>query len=188
MNVLHAIYTRRSVRAFTREAVDDSDIVDLIDAAIQAPNALNAQSWGFTVVTAPTLLRRIAAETKASALTRLQGAPEQAVMLQHLAQPDFDVLYGAPALVVIWTTGADDLSTHDCCLAAENLMLAAHAKGLGTCWIGFVESWLQGPDADAVLDLPSGARPVAPIILGYPMAEPAPPGRRPAQVRWLRGA
>ena len=186
MNVLHAIYTRRSVRAFTREPVDDSDIADLIDAAIQAPNAVNAQSWGFTVVTAPTVLKRIAAEAKALAQTRLQGAPESAALMQHLARPDFDVLYGAPALVVIWTTGAEDMASHDCCLAAENLMLAAHAKGMGTCWIGLVEPWLQGPDAQAVLDLPPGARPVAPIILGYPAAEPAPPGRRPAQVRWVR--
>jgi len=186
MNVLHAIYTRRSVRAFTREPVDDSDIGDLIDAAIQAPNAVNAQSWGFTVVTAPTVLKRIAAEAKALAQTRLQGAPESPALMQHLARPDFDVLYGAPALVVIWTTGAEDMASHDCCLAAENLMLAAHAKGMGTCWIGLVEPWLRGADAQAVLDLPPGARPVAPIILGYPAAEPAPPGRRPAQVRWVR--
>ena len=186
MNVLHAIYTRRSVRAFTRETVDDADIADLIDAAIQAPNAINAQSWGFTVVTAPTLLRRIAAEAKALALTRLQGASEQAGLMRHLAQPDFDVLYGAPALVMIWTTGAGDMATHDCCLAAENLMLAAHAKGLGTCWIGLLDSWLQRAEAKAALDQPSEARPVAPIILGYPEAEPAPPGRRPADVRWVR--
>lgn len=186
MNVLHAIYTRRSVRAFTRETVDDADIVDLIDAAIQAPNAVNAQSWGFTVVTAPALLTRISAEAKALARTRLQGAPGQTDLMRHLAQPDFDVLHGAPALVVIWTTGADDMATHDCCLAAENLMLTAHAKGLGTCWIGLVEPWLQGPEAKAALDLPPEARPVAPIILGYPKAEPAAPGRRPAEVRWVR--
>ena len=186
MNVLHAIYTRRSVRAFTPETVDDADITDLIDAAIQAPNAVNAQSWGFTVVTGAAALKRISAEAKALALAGLTGAPEQAALMKHLERPDFDLFYGAPVLVVIWTTSANDMATHDCCLAAENLMLAAHAKGFGTCWIGFAERWLQQPEAKAELALPAGARPVAPIILGYPKAQPAPPGRRPAEVRWVR--
>lgn len=186
MNVLHAIYTRRSVRAFTSEAIDEADIADLIDAAIQAPNAVNLQAWGFSVVTSKTLLNRISTEAKGLALGQLEGGPEHAVLKERLAEPDFDVLYGAPALVVIWTTAPGDMAVHDCCLAAENLMLAAHAKGFGACWIGLTEAWLHGPEAATALEQPPGARPVAPIILGYPKAQPTPPGRRPAQVRWLR--
>jgi nitroreductase len=186
MNVLHAIYTRRSVRAFTGEAVDEADIADLIDAAIQAPNGVNSQPWGFTVVTDKALLDRISEGASRLALKRSDGQPEHAALMQHQAQPDFDGLYDAPALVVIWTVGTEDMATHDCCLAAENLMLAAHAKGLGTCWIGFAEPWLRESEAHALLNLPPEARPVAPIILGYPKAEPLPPGRRSADVRWVR--
>ena len=186
MNILDAIHSRRSVREYTDEPVSEATIAGLIDTAVQAPNAMNRQAWSFLVVTDRAALERIAREAKAHMLASLEQAPALQHFREHLSRPEFDIFYGAPALVVICTTAADDMGRHDCCLAAENLMLAAHADGLGSCWIGFAEAWLAQPEARARLGLTEHTRPVAPIILGRPRQQPPSPGRRPAEIIWIR--
>ena len=186
MHLFEAIYTRRSIREFTSEGIDESTLTDLIDAAIQAPNAMNRQLWRFVVVTSRDELRRIGQVAKAYALAGLDRTPELAGLKGHLADPLFDIFYGAHALMVIWTIGTDDMSVHDCCLAAENMMLAATIKGLGSCWIGFSEAWLATPEAKVALGIDQAGRPVAPIILGHPQSVPPAPARESAQVTWIR--
>ncbi len=73
----------------------------------------------------------------------------------------------------------------DCALAAENLMLGAYAKGLGTCWIGFSQGWLGTEDGKRALGLPAEITPVAPIILGHPRHAPAPVPRKTPDIHWL---
>jgi nitroreductase len=77
------------------------------------------------------------------------------------------------------------MAEHDCCLAAQTLMLSAFARGLGSCWIGFTESWLNTAAGRIGLGITEDHRPVAPIILGYPRRRPAAPGRRPPQISWI---
>lgn len=73
----------------------------------------------------------------------------------------------------------------DCALAAQNLMLAAYAAGLGSCWIGFAQSFLNTPEGKALLGLPSAWVPVAPIIIGYPKTTPDPVPRNEPLIRWI---
>jgi nitroreductase len=102
-----------------------------------------------------------------------------------LNDPKFDIFYHAPALIVISTVTPSQWDVEDCSLAAENLMLAAHAAGLGSCWIGFAQSWLGTPAGKAALDLPAEHTPVAPIILGHPKAAPPPVARKEPKIRWI---
>jgi nitroreductase len=73
----------------------------------------------------------------------------------------------------------------DCSLAAENLMLAARAVGLGTCWIGFAQGWLTTPEGKASIGLPAACVPVAPIILGYPKEFPPAVTRNQSEIHWI---
>jgi nitroreductase len=73
----------------------------------------------------------------------------------------------------------------DCSLAAENLMLAARAFGLGTCWIGFAQAWLATSEGKAALKLPGGYVPVAPIIVGHPKSAPPPVPRKKPEIHWI---
>ncbi len=73
MELKEAIYRRRSVREFTTEPVDQDMLRDLIDAAVQAPSAVNQQPWSFCVVRDRTLLARISLEAKAHMLRSLAG-------------------------------------------------------------------------------------------------------------------
>ena len=138
MDLKEAIYTRRAVREFTAEPVEDKTIRELIDAAIQAPSAVNQQAWSFSVVRDKTLLERISREAKAYMLKTLPAGPMSHRFQQLLSDPDFDIFYHAPVLIVISSTADNPWAIEDCSLAAENLMLAAAGgTGLGTCWIGF---------------------------------------------------
>lgn len=124
-------------------------IRQLIDAAIQAPSAVNQQPWLFTVVRDSELLARISCEAKAHML-RTSPAALASHHFQHvLNDAKFDIFYGAPVLVVI-SAAAGPWAIEDCALAAENMMLAAHASGLGTCWIGFAQGWLGTSERHAI--------------------------------------
>ena len=70
-------------------------------------------------------------------------------------------------------------------MAAQNLMLAAYAAGLGSCWIGFAQGYLNTPEGKQLASLPQEWVPVAPIIVGVPRTNAAKP-RNAADIRWLR--
>lgn len=156
----------------------------MIAAAIQAPNGMNRQPWSFVVAAGRPLLAKWSARAKTFFAERA-GASALHGFREHLQSTEFNIFYNAPMLVVICATDADLMSLKDCCLAAENLMLAAHDRGYGACWIGFAEPWLASGEGRAALDLPEGHVPVAPIILGRPASSPPRPPRNAPQVRWI---
>ena len=186
MDLKEAIYTRRAVREFTAEPVDEKTLRQLIDAAVQAPSAVNQQPWAFCVVRDRALLARISREARA----HLLRTPPVALASSHhfqelLSNPDFDIFYHAPALVLISSVAESPWTVENCSLAAENLMLAARAAGLGTCWIGFAQAWLGTPEGKAALNLPTSYVPVAPIIVGHPKSAPPPVPRKEPDIRWI---
>ncbi len=185
MEVLQAIYRRRATRSFTGEPVERDLIEALIDAAIQAPNAMDKQRWAFVVIRDKALLKHISDEAKQLTLSMIGQNPDLAQFRELLALPEMNIFYDAPVLVVICATEDDQFAEQDCCLAAENLMLAACEKGLGTCWIGFAEAWLNRPDGKKELKVPENYRPIAPIIVGYPQSQVSAPGRRAPEITWI---
>jgi len=185
MDLKEAIYTRRAVREYTAELIGEDTIRSLIDAAIQAPTAVNQQPFAFCVVRDKALLAEISRQAKAP---MLKSSPV-GLMSHHfqeiLNDPKFDIFYHAPVLIQISAVSDIPWAVEDCTLAAENLMLAARAAGLGTCWIGFAQTWLGTPEGKATLKLPASYRPVAPIIVGHPKAVPPPVPRKQPEIRWL---
>jgi len=184
MDLLEAIDGRRSVREYTDEMVDDTVVRALIAAAIKAPSAINQQPWAFIVVREAATLTRISDQAKAHFLKASLGAPAHPFR-DMLNDPKFHIFYHAPVLVVIAAAEPTDWAIEDCALAAENLMLTAYAKGLGTCWIGFAQQWLATADGKAALGLPASFSPIAPIVVGHPRRQPPPVPRKPANIRWI---
>jgi len=185
LDLHEAIYTRRALRAFTSEPLDEAVLRQLIDAAIQAPSAVNEQPWSFCVIRDRTRLAHISRQAKAHML-----ATTPAGLLSHhfdeiLHDAKFDIFYHAPALIVISAPATSPWAVENCALAAQNLMLAARALGLGTCWIGFAQQWLRTSAGQTLLDMPAGYAAVAPIIVGHPSAQPPSVARKPADIRWI---
>jgi nitroreductase len=175
MNVDEAISGRRSVREYTTQGVDEHTIRHLINAAILAPTAVNQQPWTFTVVRDQGLLDRISRDAKAHMLVTMPESPQSDHFRSLLNDPNFQIFYHAPVLILISAEAHGPWIVEDCALAAENLMLAACAAGLGTCT----------PEGKKALDLPVGWVPVAPVIVGHPKNVPPAVRRKEPKVRWV---
>ena len=184
MDLDDAIMSRRSVREYTAEPVDEPTIRRLIDAAVHAPNAVNQQPWTFTVVRDQGVLDRVSRDAKVHMQANMPaGVPSGRFPM--LADPSFHIFYHAPALILISAVAAGPWIVEDCALAAENLMLAARAAGLGSCWIGFAQGYLNTPAGKQALGLPSATVPVAPIIVGRPKGPSPAVARKEPEIRWV---
>ncbi|MGA8689688.1 MAG: nitroreductase [Methyloceanibacter sp.] len=184
MELLEAIKGRRAVRDYTGEDVADAKLRELIDAAIHAPSAMNQQPWSFVIVKNQALLAEISGKAKAYLLDASLGTLPQR-FCDMLSDPKFHIFYHAPVLIVIAVVEPTGWAIEDCALAAQNLMLAAHAAGLGTCWIGFAQGWLGTADGKSALGLPASHVPVAPIIVGHPKHKAAAVPRKEPELRWI---
>ena len=187
MELLEAINGRRAVRDCRVESVSDAVLRGLSGLAVQAPSAVNQQPWSFVVVKDKALLTHISDQAKAHMLKTPLAAPLRRLR-DMLVDPNFHLFYHAPVLIVICAVDAGNFGVEDCALAAENLMLAAYAKGLGTCWVGLAQSWLGTADGKSALGLPAAFAPVAPIILGHPRRQPDPVPRKAPDIRWLEAS
>ena len=185
MDINAAISGRRSTRDYTDQAVDDETIRRLIDAAVRAPSASNEQPWTFTVVRDQALLDRISHAAKSYLLAALPAGPESDRRRARLTDGGFQLFYHAPVLILISGSSQRPWVAENCALAAENLMLAAYSSGLGTCWIGLAQGYLNTADGKNALGLPAAWVPVSPIIVGYPKAETPPVARREPEIRWV---
>jgi nitroreductase len=185
MDLIEAIISRRAVRDYTAQAVDERTIRRLIDAAVHAPSAVNQQPWTFTVVRDQSVLDRISRDAKSHMLATMPASRHSDRFRSLLDDPNFHIFYHAPVLILISAIAQGPWIVEDCALAAENMMLAAYAAGLGTCWIGFAQSFLNTSDGKNVLDLPAAWVPVAPIIVGHPKAAPPPVARNEPVLRWV---
>jgi nitroreductase len=193
-HTLHAIYHRRAVRAYTVEWPSDGVIRELLNAAVQAPTAMHLEPWAFVIAQDKILLKRLSDRAKTILLEEINSGGDLAQtesmksrLLTMLGDPSFNIFYDAGTLVVICRKPLGPYAEADCWLAAENLMLAADATGLGTCCIGFAIPILNAPDVKRELGIPDEVAAVVPIIVGFPRGGVEPvPRKAPHILRWVR--
>ncbi len=162
MDVFEGIKNRRSTRAFTKKPVSEQQVTKLIDAARWAPSAGNIQPWKFVVVRDAETKRRLA---KAALDTSF--IEEAAVVIVVCTEQMRSARrYGS--------RGAKLYCLQDAAAATQNMLLAAHALGLGACWIGA----FQEEEVRKVLNVPNGVRPVAIVPVGHSAEKPAARSRK----------
>lgn len=156
--VLDNIATRTSIRDYEARPVEKEKIEKMLRAAMAAPTAMNKQPWHFVVV------------DQRNVLDALAGANPYAKMLKK-----------APlAIVVCGNTdkmiegGGRDFWIQDASAATENLLLAAHAMGLGAVWTGAYPSEERCISISKELSLPDNLIPLNMIVVGYPAEQPQP--------------
>ncbi|MDD3028788.1 MAG: nitroreductase family protein [Alphaproteobacteria bacterium] len=184
MSLMDAIYTRRAIRDYTQDVPDRATVQALLDAAVHAPTALHQELWAFTVIQDKALLQTISdraiAHTRESKKDATDAVSRK--ILDYVNTPGFNMFYNAPTLIAIGTTRADAMGTADCWLAAENLMLAARARGLGSCVIGMAIVELNHPETKELLGIPPDVTVLAPLIVGTPASEPSVGMRKPPSI------
>lgn len=184
MNALEAINKRHSVRSYAPRKLDKDTIRSLLAAAVRAPTAVHEEPWAFAIVQDAALLKRISDRAKPLFLEEMHRAhlDRGGRRLDIFGQAEFNIFHDAGTLIVICGRGAGPFVAADCWLAAENLMLAAYAMGLGTCVIGSALQALNLPEVKAEVGIPAEYSAIAPIIVGVPASEGTPSSRKAPQV------
>jgi nitroreductase len=157
---LDFIFGRRSIRVYSPGAVSEAAVSKLLEAAMAAPSAMTKDPWRFVVVRDKQTLAKLATLHPGAAML-------SSAAMAIVACGDLDAAFERNISYLL----------QDCSAAIENLLLAAHAQGLGACWVGLhpgepliqrVKEWLT---------LPPSIVPVAVISLGQP-GEQQPPRTR----------
>ncbi len=191
MGVLDAIRQRCSVRSYTPKRLDRQTVSALLEAAVRAPTAMHEEPWGFVVVQDTNLLKRISDRAKPLFVAEVHRAhlDRGGHDLDIFTSPGFNIFYDAGTLIVISAVPRGPFVAADCWLAAENLMLAACAMGLGSCVIGSALPALNTPEAKAEIGIPAEFEPIAPVIVGTPAGTMPVSSRKPPRIlAWKSGA
>lgn len=158
MDSLQTIFSRRSVRDFKHEDISESDLINLLRAGMQAPSAKNEQPWHFVVISDRTLLDAIPA-----------------------FHPHSEMLKDAPLAILVCSDRKLESKRaswlQDCSAATENILLAAHAMGLGAVWLGIFPDSERVFGMQKLLNLPKDIRPVSLVAVGHPASQPDPEDR-----------
>jgi nitroreductase len=167
-NVIEAILSRRSIRKYKTDAIADGELQQIIEAAKYAPSGMNTQSWHFSVIQNREKIEAL----EAVVYEAIKGSEDP--YLKKMSELGvFHYFYGAPVLVII-SNAANSISlspVSDAALAAGNMMLAAHALGLGSCWIHILTRLRDEPEVKAALralGVPKGYVVCSALTLGYP--------------------
>jgi F420 biosynthesis protein FbiB-like protein len=188
-HVLDAIKKRRSARKYLARPVPQKAIEEVLVAAGWAPSAHNAQPWRF-IILADALVKRELAEAMAESWAA-DIAKDGLTIEPEKLKLRVERFATAPVLILACLTmdGMDnfsdekrqkcerDLAMQSLAAALENMLLAAHAKGLGACWFcapGFCKETVR-----RVLKIPDGVEPEGLIAMGYPAEEPPVPSKKP---------
>ena len=161
MDAFECMKSRTEIRKYKKDPVPDDLIDKILQAATQAPSAGNMQDWEFIVVESIETKRELVIASFNQ--TFIADAPVVIVVCSDMDRVASK--YGV--------RGSSLYSIQDAAAATENLLLAAHALGLGSCWVGaFNEGRIK-----EILVLPTNVRPLAIIPIGYPAEKPGKPER-----------
>ena len=158
MDVMEAIRTRRSVRAYQDKTIEEEKLQSVLEAGRMAPSAKNMQEWKFVVVKDPGTRAKLAEAAKGQ---------------QFVAQAPVVIAACAVDTEYVMTSG-NKASLIDLAIAVDHMTLKAVEEGLGTCWIGAFHQ----DQAKEILGVPDSANIVALLPMGYPGDEPKPKSRK----------
>ncbi|MFA5929591.1 MAG: nitroreductase family protein [Candidatus Micrarchaeia archaeon] len=149
MEALEAIMTRKSVREFGYRPMPDDALERILAAGMQAPSARNGQPWHFVVVAQREALMRI---------------PEFSPYTKMVSEASAGILVCGDTK----NTRSGEYFVQDCAAATENILLAAHALGMGGVWTGIYPDRKKMEGFRKLLGIPAHIAPVAFAVIGFP--------------------
>lgn len=162
---LAVIRNRRSIRRFRPEQIADHELEMIVESALFAPSAMNAQQWHFTLIQDKRTLERRATIMREN---MLKSGHEFTV--RRASDPSFSPFYNARTLILISADAKDKLGQFDCAAAAQNIALAAESLGVGLCIIAMSSILFEsdeGVELARSVGVPDGYVHVCTVALGY---------------------
>jgi len=185
MELIDVLEKRRAVRVYLDKPLDRATVEQLIHCATLAPSAMNLQPWAFAVIIGKQRIEKLGQRIKDSLLKNFSETVYGPSIRGMIEKPEYSLLHDAPVLVLVMAKSPEPQALEDCCLAAQNLMLAARDRDIGTCWVGFARPWLNLAEIKSELGIAEKYHVVAPIVMGYPKSWPDSHGRNAPEIHWL---
>ena len=183
MEALEAILTRRSTRNYKLEAVEQEKLDKILDAARQAPSGGNNQTNHFFVIRNKETLQKLA-EMAEKAFSEMEIEENMYKSLKHSVlaskKGGYVFHYNAPVLIAVANREDYGNNMADCACAIENMMVAANALDLGSCWINQLKWLNQDPEIVAYLremGMKEYERVYGAVAIGYPASASGLPNR-----------
>lgn len=181
---INSLLSRRSIRAYQTKQVSDSDLNLILEAGIQAATSRNMQSWYLTAVQNKELLKKL---RDAACDTMRKSDNER--NREKAADPNYSPFYNAPTLIIV--SGNEYRNARiDCANAVQNMCVAAHSLGLGSCYLASFTMAFEDPDVASALlkdlGIPEGYSPQFGMALGYAAEQPEKPQRRRDVIRIIK--
>jgi nitroreductase len=180
MDTIAAIHTRRSIRDYEKWNVERKIITDILWDAAQAPTTPVSGPFLFHVIEG---VARIADFGERAKQYAREHRPD-AVGYSWADRSDSEVFLNAPMVIVISGHADNSESIQDCNRAGQNLVLSAHARGLGSCWVGAPMLWLRSPGTRKELGIAKAFEPFAAFTLGYAASVPPSHSRERPEIVW----
>ena len=184
MELFEAIKGRRSIRRFKPDQVDKSVLSEIIEAASWAPSFLDHQNWFFVVLTGKEKERLYSFLKERFGHILKSIEDELSEKVKHITSQFLTASGKAPAIIAVFSeisSASSPNAVASVAAAIQNLLLAAHAKGLGACWTsGVIYVAEDVGNFLSILDKEL----VALITLGYPDEGPNPPQRKNGKIEW----
>ena len=190
MPLLHGINTLRSVRRFKSDPIPHDKIRRILEAASKAASGSNTQPWEFIVVRDSKLKARLKEPMLRTWLRRISATPGISSRMKDVYEEATEMLRNTenvPVLVYCCldlnrVSKSEEVRYGSIYPAVQNLMLAAHALGLGTCLTVHGSTPTRGePEVKKILGVPDHVKIACLVYLGYPELKPGPPKRRPIE-------
>ena len=181
---IRIIKNRRSIRRFKAVLIPDSELQEMLDCAILAPNARNQQKWHFTVIQNRDMLDMMVNLMKENMMN--SGVE---FLVERAKDSNFDPFGGAPALVLVTADQTARFIEIDCAAAAENIMIAAESLGLGSHIMTSTERIFTPEKSEVLkkkLGIPEGYAHICAIALGYKDEEPIAKPRRRDVINYIK--
>lgn len=174
--VIETIMSRRSIRKYKQQPVEQEKLQQILECGINAPNGQNKQSWEIRVVNQEYITEL---DSLNRSLAIAKGADESKI--RHAS-------YGAPVMIFIANDTTYDFSQVDCGLLGANMILTAESLDLGSCCLGGIARTMKQPEAESLLkrlELSENYNLLYAISFGYPDESPAAKPRKAEKIKFV---
>ncbi|WP_283610720.1 nitroreductase family protein [Faecalispora anaeroviscerum] len=190
--VMENILTRRSIRSYEERQIPAESLDQILLAGTYAPSGRSLQTWKFTAVQNPQVLAHINTALR-EALRNVSAGPDThpyVVRLKAKAErEDSEFLFHAPTYVIVSNDRENVNALADSAVALENMMLAAHSFGIGSCWLNHLPGLTHHPvirSLMAELDIPDHHDIYGTLALGWPKSSPPSASSRKDAIHIIR--
>lgn len=186
--VIECINTRASVRNYKDEKIPDEVITKLLNLGFRGPNAMNRQALAFAVVENRDVAKKYSDRAKA---LRIEGEAMKSEpnenLIEMLSDENYNVFFNSPVQIFIFSSPEGVKPVEDGIVAAQNITLAAHSMGYGTCFIGFAQGLGRDCEFRKELNAPQDYTYITAMTLGVPAEETPVTSRKDLNIlSWLK--